>query len=132
MHFGVRQDSARPGGQVVELQPTDAYEHSAHFSRRTTGSQRAVRFLAWLLFATCLFTLGGMAYALWDGRLVTTDRMVVQTLLAVPGMLWFLRILWHCARYATVRETEYAYWPFASQGVMSAYFVLAAPYWYLS
>lgn len=121
-----------PRGRVVELQQQVRMHNEHTYPVERVAVRGPFRVLAALIFAAGLLAIGGMAYGLWDGRLVTTDPVFVQMLVAVPGMLWLLRIAGHCARYGTVRQGEYPWWPFASQRVMNAYVVLAAVFWYLA
>jgi hypothetical protein len=81
------------------------------------------RVLAGLFCLTVAFGVLGIAYLVWQrGQSVPADFIVW-----LPGTAWFTRLAFHAAVHGTAPKND-AHWPFASDGVLKCYLLIAILY----
>lgn len=116
------------GSSKFSLGTHMSQEHTFPVSR--VAIRWPFRVLAALICAAGLVSVAGTAISLWyDSRIIATDRLHVtlRLLVTLPGELWLLRLAAHAALHGNMRSLAFdvhPWWPFASQRVAYAYFVL--------
>jgi hypothetical protein len=74
---------------------------------------RMLAALAGVLFISAAL---GLAYMTWDRGMQT---LRVKDVVMLPGMMWFVRLLFYAAFHGTVPSS--VNWPFATSGVFRGY-----------
>lgn len=87
--------------------------------RQTISVRGPFRILAGLIVVAALIVFTGLAYTSW---LRGTSSLDVRTVVAIPGMLWLLRLAAYSAVYGTPPRQEH--WPFATTRVATGYFII--------
>ena len=77
------------------------------------------RVLASLIVVAGLVVVVGEAFAWWSHR---ASFPKWQMLFALPGIAWLVRVAWESAIHGRSPTSEC--WPFASQRILTAYFVV--------